>query len=748
MRRNFVLIAFLQLCLLAQAEIRPTRSRGVNPTAPEIADRWYDPRSFQTAILNYNSPDEVLKYEKLEIGIQLPAEINMKVLNFIDKLDSSEKINPYLEWELKVEVIFTHEEDPSNPITIDAFFMKKYKSYMTPRLPRPWNGESYSDAEYNRLGGWAETQNSYPFFARFAPPKTGNWKYSVKITAGEFSASSSDMPFSVYDAGSKGYMQVSKNGRFLELAGKTFYPTGVNAQWPETHGEFDPEFHQHNISKSGGQTYYRPELYRQSVCVPRVYDKYKEVLEKLNDNGVNYFRTIMNPVSTEIEWETLGDYTKRLPQAQEMDKILELAEQRNMYIHWDMATHFTFKYNVYHIVFWDWIDNDGTPSYAYKSAFGLDHPAEFFTNEEAKKYYKQRLRYILSRWGYSTNIALFELICEISNIGSEKDDSDDYYHDHHQLYEDWQAEMGAYIKSQYNGKIHLLTASYSGEKHKDDETFSKGKTFDVMTSNVYDFGQPDFASFSNKFISKRFLNENPDNSGENVYTMTCTGEGKDKKCVWNIKPMLFSESDPIESQENCKRSPVELNRSFWQSLFSGLAASVSWTSWYFTDNYAIYGKMQKFISSVDLAGGEWHPGASELVLRDSLKLWQYNADYAAAMDSKTSKADIAYMRSGDLTAAIGVLTNKTYNIYNADTCLAIPQNIAYLKNRQTVNLSDEKLSIKGLKRGKYVVEYFFPDNQQEPIFVSEQKGSSLSIELPFISATKEGYIVLFRVRKL
>ncbi len=710
---------------------------------------YIDPFPFRTSILNYGAMEQALKLEKLEIGITLPWEINYKVQNFVSgiRADTATKINPYLEWELKVQAVFRHENG-ADSIVIDGFYTKEYKSFMLKNLPYPRDGESYGDEEYNSLGGWREVRVDYPFRVRFAPPETGNWTYIVRIKSGDQEFSSDVIPFSVTESDNRGYVKVNPNKRFLEIGGEAFYPIGMNAQWPESHVEFDPELYQYHTYTGNGKTYYRPEMYRTGVSVPRVYEKYRETLGKMNDAGVNYFRTIMTPIATEIEWETLGDYTRRLTQAQEMDEILELAEERNMYIHWDMASHFTFKYNVYSIAYWDWIDSDGTPSYAYKAAFSLDHPTDFFTHEEARRYYKQRLRYILARWGYSTNIGAFELICEISNIGSKLDDNDAYYHEHHQVYEDWQAEMGDYIKSQYNGKIHLLTASYSGEKHNDDETFSRSATYDIMTSNIYDFGEPDFSSFYTKFISRRFLNENPANAKENVYTMECTGEGKDQQCVWNIKPMLFSETEPAQTLSNCERSPVELNRSNWQSLFSGLAASLSWSSWYFTDNYAVYGQMNRFISTIDPGNGNWHPGASKLVMQDSLKLWQYEPTYAAAMNTNSSKADIAYLRSGDLSAAIGVLTNKTYNIYNEDTCLVIPASLEYLKIRQAVFPAEEKLKIKGLNKGRYKIEYFLPQNQQEPIFTSIQKGNSLTIDLPFIAASKEAYIVLFRVTAL
>jgi hypothetical protein len=155
--------------------------------------------------------------------------------------------------------------------------------------------------------------------------------------------------------------------------------------------------------------------------------------------------------------------------------------------------------------------------------------------------------------------------------------------------------------------------------------------------------------------------------------------------------------------------------------------------------------MQKWISNVDFIYGDWHPGASELFENDSLKRWNYNFKYAESMDASWRKADLSYLRSGQKAEAIGVLTNKTYNIYNVDTCLTIPSEIQHLAKREAVELKKQKLQIKGMKKGTYQIDYYLPENQEEPIFTSVQSGKNLEIDLPSIAATKEGYIVLFRV---
>lgn len=703
-----------------------------------------------SAILNYGDCDEVLKFQKLEIGVDLPDAIQQQIDNFIYPCEDrfyNPAINPYLEWEIRVKVTFTHL--PSNEkYVVDGFYFKDFQSYMLQEFPLPEDGESYSDKEYQNLGGWYEIPTNYTFRVRFAPPKTGDWSYFVEVIT--INSKEDDFYpeayFTVLESDSKGFVKVSGNKRYLEQYGNSFFPVGTNVSWPESKVEFDPEFHRYHEYKVDGITYYKPESYRTNVVVPRVYEEYKKILTKLSENGVNYLRTIMNPVSTEIEWEKLGDYTARLTQASELDKILELAESKDIYLHWSLSTHFTFKYNVYGIKNWDWIDSDGSPSYAYKKVFKLEHPTDFFRNEEAKRYYKQRLRYIISRWGYSTNIAAFEVISEISNIGSENDDNDAYYHEHYPIYELWQTEMGEYVKSMYNGQNHLLTASYSGTKNRNDLSYFKDSLFDIMTSNIYDFGAPDFSSFFTKMIAKELLNESEKNAKSNVYTMHCDTDGTD--CQWNIKPMMMAESEPIDALVNCHRNPVEMNRHIWQSAFSGMMASLSWSNWYFVKNYHIYQQLSEFMSTVSLNKGNWHPGASMQIEKNGLQLWEYNPAYAAAMNSGSTFSDIAYLRSGDLNEVVGVLTNKTYNIYNADTCLVIPENLAYLKTRSALNVSKDRLRIMGLSKGNYRIDYFLPENQKEPIYSSYQKGIQLKIDLPMLSATREGYIVLFRATKL
>jgi len=95
---------------------------------------------------------------------------------------------------------------------------------------------------------------------------------------------------------------------------------------------------------------------------------------------------------------------------------------------------------------------DKTPSYGswaghpYNVANGgfLDDPRLFWTDERARKLYRQRLRYIVARWGYSPNVWALEFWNELGEARPE--------------IVAWHREMAQYVR-QLDPNRHLLTTS-------------------------------------------------------------------------------------------------------------------------------------------------------------------------------------------------------------------------------------------------------------------------------------------------
>lgn len=695
----------------------------------------------------------VPKWEKAEIGVTLPAELEKAVANFIQKSPNSKKLNPFLEWEIKVEAVFTK---PSGEIaSVDGFYFESYNSKMKNFMP-PKNGVGYSEDEYRSLGQYILKENDYKFRARIAPDEIGEWNCIVNVYSGDSAITSQPITFQVVTSDKNGLLSVGESGRFLERNGNTFIPLGCNMPWPQTSEEFDPElFNRMKEHRWDGKIAAITEAYKSVYVLPRVYDKYRGFMKKYAEGGMNSFRTIMYPTGTEIEWEELGDYSKRMPMAFELDQILSLAEKEDVVLFWNLQIHYTFQYakNAYGVN-WSWDRKMNGYDFCYKSLLETDDPLEFFKNEEAKKYYKQRLRYILSRWGYSANIGVFELFSEISNVGTQKADHNDYYRtaDHWKLYRDWQVEMAEYVKSHYNGRIHLLTGSFAGEKVEEDNVY-ESEYMDVMSSNIYNFGTNSGAKFWVDNVAKRHLDE----SGESGNSYTLPNGDINRRTV---KPLIYSETDPVMIEIKCDSFTVEFDRFLWQGALSGVAGSLSWMQWFKMGQASTYSSIGEFLKTYNLEQENWHPGASDQMNG----AWQYNRKKADKMVGWTKpglfskrrlkRADLIYLRKGDESEAIGVISNLTWNVYSTSDCYDQEFEASFdfnimkrsgLTELQNVNLRKEKLAVLGLTKGKYKIEVYASTDLDKPVFTDTFKGKKYRFKALELGDKKENALLVFKI---
>jgi len=695
------------------------------------------------ALLNSSDSSNFLTYQMVEIGVELPSKEAAFVKNFVERLNvpDAQKLNPYLEWELKVEGEFVHKVS-GEKIVIDAFYFRDFEAWNSEDLPKPLKG-NYSSKEYRSIGGYHPKSHEYPFRFRFSAPKEGEWDLSVAIY-------SRKQPIKVDESisfkvsknnGNNGYMTIEPSGRYMELNNRTFYPLGCNLPWPETDTLSDPELHNRLCYRENGKYYRSNEGYRFDYTLPRVYRNYRNSMVDLRNGGGNYMRMIMYPSTTDIEWEKIGDYTDRLHMAQELDSILFLAEDLGLYIHWNMQIHFSFQLSerAYYRT-WTWnTEKDGEP-FCYRAIIGSEDPIDFFKDETAKMYYKQRLRYILSRWGYSTSIAVWELFSEISNVGSPKADNNEFYMtgDNYKIHSDWQKEMADYVKSNYYGNKHLLTASFAGEKHPKDDIYNS-PNMDLMTSNIYDFGAPDMAFFYRIPLGKHYLNEMLEKGSDHSYVIDRSGPSP----IYNTRPLFYSETDPYV----CETPTVEMKRMYWQIPFSGLAGGLSWHMRFHPSLYSEFGDIASFLSRADLRNGKFHPcWATET----DDGHWEYNYKYAERMFIEgKGKADLTYLRSKNQEGAIGVITNTTVNALSTGAeCNSIETSqieSKYARVSETVSVKKEKIRVTGMKRGKYTIQYYRP-GESTAFHTSKAKGNMLKLDVE-LGKTENDFILLFTVNK-
>jgi len=770
--------------LVAGKEIHLKPDFNVGNFSSQTAEMWFQVQPqepYDIAIINYPNLDAIKRLEKMELGIKLPLDVNTKILNFINKQNvaSTQKINPYIatkqyaHWDNAIRVFaeFYHPEgmlQPALPIdyknaSIDGFYFKDFEVWNHPSLPvlpAPANGDDYTRAEYESLGGWNEVATDYPFRIRFTPRLLGRWKFRIKVEINsQLVYTSPEFETNVVENDKKDYITVGK--RYLMQDQKTFFPIGINHVWPEADRPYDNELAEHFSYTLNGEYKRGNEGYRDWYVRPGTYEKYHQGLDAIVDNGGNYVRTIMYPSATDIEWEEAGNYTDRLHMAQELDKILEHAEARDLYIHWDMQTHFSFQQSIFaYYRHWCWDSQSSGKNFCYRDLTNSNFAPDFFTHAESKAYYKERLRYILARWGYSTHVAVLELFCEINNVGTNGADNNEFYADesvdNYLLFKNWQIEMAAYLKSHYHGRIHPVTSSLTGEKHDKDDTY-KNPNFDLMTQNIYDLAAPNFSRHWYTGVNKHNINEDDENS----FTYN------------NIKPFFISEGDAINSI--CDFEKVEMRRFLWHGLFSGAAGVLSWEMRYFPQVLPELGRMRAFIEKYPLEEGDWHPGSMDLD-GDS---WRLNDTYADNMDGdflpygkfrrEARKADLSYLRSGDRNYAIGVVTNKTYGILTVDDCfdqewqdlwedadtsqtdLVTSLDPADYKPAIDVSCLYYELKLRNMKSEKYYINFFKVTDLNTPI-QSEDDGGLLSngkVDLEYIIKGDylTDYIILFTARK-
>lgn len=177
-----------------------------------------------------------------------------------------------------------------------------------------------------------------------------------------------------------------------------------------------------------------------------------------------------------------------------------------------------------------WADNP----YNAKNGGPLHSPQEYFSNEEAKQYLKNRIRYYIARWGYSTNVLAWQFWGEYDNVlGLNLAPSSAQ-----EIILNWHQEMSEYIKSL--DPNHLVTSNENVEKQPGSEKVWELKTIDYITAHNY-------ANFPELSLADEVENYYPQfNKPIIVQELPCDGLCR-HNVIWRLSlnglagtPMIFS----------------------------------------------------------------------------------------------------------------------------------------------------------------------------------------------------------------
>ena len=215
---------------------------------------------------------------------------------------------------------------------------------------------------------------------------------------------------------------------------------------------------------------------------------------------------------------------------------------------------------------------------------------QFFSNTTAIKKTKNLIKYIVSRWGFATNLHAWELWNEVNQIRTFNSSllppkSYDFY------IINWHQDMYNYI-NQIDPFKHLITTSYAGGI---DNT-------NIPVFNIVDFSQThDY---------KDPITNTNDDFQNHFYAVAEAASQLNKPYMngeWGVidtvNPYLWKDNDP---------NGFELHNSLWSSSFSTSMGAVS--NWFWNNDYIkglnlfhMYGSMASFMNNLPIPSSSFSP---------------------------------------------------------------------------------------------------------------------------------------------
>jgi hypothetical protein len=161
-------------------------------------------------------------------------------------------------------------------------------------------------------------------------------------------------------------------------------------------------------------------------------DNYEYYFKKMKSVGMNITRIWMCPWNLSIEWLHTGLGKYDLKSAEKLDEILTLAEKYGIFIILCMDYHGIGQNRPGFFNENRWRDNP----YNKLNGGPCAEASELFTNDTAKFFFKQKYKYIISRYGHSSNIASWEFYNEVDLMAGKSIPVNQ-----------WHVEMAEYVQS-------------------------------------------------------------------------------------------------------------------------------------------------------------------------------------------------------------------------------------------------------------------------------------------------------------
>ncbi len=291
--------------------------------------------------------------------------------------------------------------------------------------------------------------------ARFSPRETGVYSYYFELKEkGKVVSTGSKTQFKVNETKGKGFLNPNDLWTFRYDNGELFRGIGENICW-ESRDEDDSKYFE-NLHE----------------------DKrfnYDFMLKKLAVNGGNFFRVWMIYWNLPVDWKNIKNNSRYQNTTspynesgmKRMDWLVNLCDSLGIHMMLALESHVGYM-------------GDGWNMSSYNVANGgpAKTPLEFFTLPKAKQQYKNKLRLMVARYGYSPSIGALEFFNEIDNAmyaGKPEDKIPD------EVITAWHDEMSTFLKDT-DPYQHLVTTSIS---HRDVAGMNDLKNIDINQKHIY-----------------------------------------------------------------------------------------------------------------------------------------------------------------------------------------------------------------------------------------------------------------------
>lgn len=398
---------------------------------------------------------------------------------------------------------------------------------------------------------------------RYTPTQAGQWTYTISVKTPAGNAASEPATLEVKPSARHGFLRVDQRdpAYFAFDDGTPYIAIGENAGWYGEGGSHD----------------------------------YQRWFGRLQASGANFARLWMASWAMGIEWSDtgLGDYTRRLDRAWQLDQVFALAEQNDIFLMLSLLNHGAFSTTTNP----EWDQNP------YNAALGgpCATPQEFATNQQSRELFKRRLRYIAARWGYSTNLLAWEWWNEVdwTPIAPRP------------ILAPWITEMSGYLAT-VDPYQHLRTTSYGVTPN--DAVFDMPE-IDIVQRHVYETADPS-QSFPQGMAQMRRIR----------------------------KPALYGEfgTGANGADSSVDREGVHIHNGLWAGIMakgSGTAMTWWWDSYIDPlDLYGLFAGPATFLKDEDLAAPGYRSGTDRVVDGNAIALllkshnralgWIKNRDYS------------------------------------------------------------------------------------------------------------------------